>query len=111
MDRRCEHCGELFEGRPNARFCSEAHRKAYARVVTSEGLTPAQEQAIRDDLGYTSSETRSKAERDAAAARMLQKTRLSPAEQEEIDRVVSRLRAQEAEHERKVAAAVAALGR
>ena len=107
MLRTCEHCGNEFEGAAQARFCSDAHRKAFARsgevgqvgqaevgqqeevgqeVAQTRSrptlvrelidearagiivLTPAEEQAIRDFMGYTSSEKRTLAERDRAAA-------------------------------------------
>ena len=32
MERICAHCGTAFEGPPQARFCSDAHRKAHARA-------------------------------------------------------------------------------
>jgi len=46
--------------------------------VNQEGLrvpTPEEEQRIRDIFGYSSSETRTKAERDAAAERMMERHR------------------------------------
>jgi len=36
MLKTCEHCGASFEGAPQARFCSDAHRKAHARSRTKE---------------------------------------------------------------------------
>jgi hypothetical protein len=109
MEKDCLYCGQSFDGAAQARFCSEAHRKAYARTLEKEGgLTPSQEQALRDDLGYSETERRTKAERDLAAQRMLERTRFSPQEQELLDRMIARLRAQEDEHRRKVRAAVQA---
>jgi len=102
--RTCENCGIEFEGAPQARFHSDACRKAFARAkergladeslparqldeLMPDGVTlrsqvkapktqsietpaPEQEQRLRDFYGYSSSEKRTKAERDAAAARM-----------------------------------------
>jgi hypothetical protein len=101
MEKDCLYCGQSFDGSPQARFCSDAHRKAFARG-SDEQLTPLQEQALRDDLGYSETERRTQAERDLAAQRMLERTRLSPAEQEVVDRVLTRLRTQEQNHRRKV---------
>jgi len=33
MLKRCEHCGQPFEGSPQARFHSDACRKAHAREL------------------------------------------------------------------------------
>jgi hypothetical protein len=48
---------------------------ALEALVGQEVLSEAQEQAIRDSWGYSASETRTKAERDAAAKRMVEKAR------------------------------------
>ena len=86
MLKNCLYCGAPFEGAAQARFCSNAHRVAYSRTRTKEPvqgeavqaepvrrLTPVEEQQIRDELGYAKSETRTKAERDAAAKRMVER--------------------------------------
>jgi hypothetical protein len=49
------------------------------------------EQAIRDHFGYAASETRTQAERDAAAVRMMAKAPLTP----EADEAIERLRREE----------------
>jgi hypothetical protein len=107
--RECVNCGVSFEGSPQARFHSDACRKAYARrrlvdetlpvrdvseapvvvhgfvvepqaVVVRRPPFPAgpiseeQEQAIRD-YGFSASEKRTRAERDAVAARIMARSR------------------------------------
>jgi len=97
----CEHCRNEFEAEKPARFCCNAHRQAAhrrrveERAVSelAEALTPTaqgadpkpppspapppvkdeidEEQAIRDSFGYAASETRTRAERDAVAARIM----------------------------------------
>ncbi len=47
---------------------------AKAESVPEEERTEEWEQALRDKLGYTATEKRTKAERDAAAARMIANT-------------------------------------
>lgn len=63
MQRTCEYCGAQFDGSPQARFCSEAHRKAAARSRTDgaqksdtrevgqEKSDKAPETVVRDSLG------------------------------------------------------------
>src|SRR5215472_3982636 len=99
--RVCEFCGITYEGAAQSRFCTEAHRKAASRQRSADKpaepretapasrptqpheliqaaragqveLTEAEEQFIRDFLGYAGSEKRTLAERDAAAKRMVQ---------------------------------------
>jgi hypothetical protein len=88
--RTCEGCGIEFEGAPQARFHSDACRKAFSRradpslpvrqlrtekiVELDEGPLGEEvdaEQLLREGLGYAKSESRTKAERDATAARIL----------------------------------------
>lgn len=91
MEKTCEVCGETFEAeRPSARFCgptcrSRAHRRqTEERAVEqlTEALTPVrqgsdqplseqEEQEIRDGFGFTPSEQRSQAERQATADRIV----------------------------------------
>lgn len=84
--RVCENCDMEFEGAAQARFCSakcrkQASRARGERLVESiahqpvQRMTESDEQAVRDHYGYSSSESRSKAERDAAAARMVAKSK------------------------------------
>jgi hypothetical protein len=54
----------------------EERQEAVKELVIESALSEVEEQAIRDRFDYTSSETRSKAERDAAAERMLRKAGL-----------------------------------
>lgn len=42
MQRSCVFCGASFAGPPQARFCSDAHRKAFARTRTSGNEEPGQ---------------------------------------------------------------------
>ena len=69
----CEECGTEFEARAGTRFCSSACR-VKAHRAKPQPLTAEDEQALRDELGFTASESRSKAERDEAAKRMLANT-------------------------------------
>lgn len=62
-------------------------RAARAGRVT---LTPAEEQRIRDEMGYALSETRTLAERDAAAARMVESIGSRPFSRTAFPHVVGR---------------------
>lgn len=75
MDQVCEFCGTVFEGPPQARFCQDAHRQAFRRARDSGTPTELEEQEIRDRFGYSSSETRTQAERALAAQRMIEEHR------------------------------------
>jgi hypothetical protein len=136
MKRVCEYCLSEFEGPRQARFCSDAHRKAFARSPGERArqdadldpslperqfdmaepvqelpvpllveqaragklrLSGEDEQRIRKFFGYADSETRTLAERDAAAARMLGRSSSFPSEQEYVERVLDGARAH---HER-----------
>jgi hypothetical protein len=86
MEKRCENCGIRFEAAPQARFHSDACRKAFSRKTVEEDdpgipldylmdLNEAEEQRLRDELGYAESEKRGEAERQEAADRILAKQR------------------------------------
>jgi hypothetical protein len=84
MVKTCLNCGVEFDGSAQARFHSEACRKAYGRRSVEEVvpvLALDAEQAERDRWGYSPSETRTKVERDAAAQRMLGRESMLPSEE------------------------------
>jgi len=106
MLKSCLNCGVEFEGASQARFHSDACRKAYARrelgrmdgrepgqsrtgEEVGQALSAHQEQLIRDAFGYAASESRSKAERDATARRITGKVSLPLTEEEYVRRTVA----------------------
>jgi hypothetical protein len=47
--KTCEHCGQPFEGPAQARFCSDAHRKAASRSRTDVRVEGGQKQAGQEN--------------------------------------------------------------
>jgi hypothetical protein len=104
----CAVCGNEFEARAGARFCSaicrqRAHRGGSVEITNSLGerveipLSVEEEQRLRQRFGYTSSERRTMAERDAAAARMLGRSSSFPSEQEYVAQALEGARAHHTE--------------
>jgi len=133
MIKTCEFCLSEFEGAAQARFCSDAHRKAFRRrfdegrrasvdpdlperqvdepepeeldvpalVAAAKAgrvLSDSEEQRIRDYWGYAPSETRTWAEREQAAQRIMANL---PEEPAWLDEMVAELERRETEHREK----------